>query len=164
MLPQALGFPLKSASITDPTIENRRQGYCNTEHPLGSEVCPGPLEIVPSPVEQPGRELRLRLRSHGQLLVSAVVELRKLGSTGSSVRIRLGIVLDRKELDMKDQQEVEVSGGQQTQVPLQALIPVGEGAPTVGVFTGFAHYIGPENSGDLLVGPVSLIVTALPVS
>jgi hypothetical protein len=150
------------AALLNQTIENQPQGYCNTEHPAGSLACKGPLEIVPVPLAQPGREVRLRLRSRAELLVSAVVGLRKLGSAGSSVRIRLGIVLNRNELDMKDEQEVEVAGGQQTPVPLQALVPVGRGAPTVGVFTGFAHYMGPENSGDLLVGPVSLIVTALP--
>jgi hypothetical protein len=163
VLPRALGFPLHAASITDNKIEDDVQGYCNTfPQPPNRPLCNGPVRLPPGG-PTPGREVRLHLRTRGQLLVSAVVSLAKRGPPSSSAGLEIGIVLDqqRGEAAVAGRRVVRINGGQQMQVPLQALIHVGPGSRTIGVYTGLPAF-GGEGSGDLLVDPISLIVSAVP--
>jgi hypothetical protein len=162
VLPRDLGFPLQAASITDNKIEDLVQGYCNTYPHPGRLVCSEPLRLPPGG-PTPGREVQLRLRTRGQLLVSAVVSLAKLGPPSSSARLEIGIVLDqqRGEAAVAGRRVVSINGGQQMQVPLEALIHVGPGSRTIGVYRGFPAF-GGEGSGDLRVDPTALIVNALP--
>jgi hypothetical protein len=163
VLPRALGFPLHAASVTDNKVEDDVQGYCNTfPRPPDRPQCKEPLRLGPGG-PTPGREVRLHLRTRGQLLVSAIISLAKRGPPSSSVSLEIGIVLDqqRGEAAVAGRRVVSINGGEQMQVPLQALIHVSPGSRTIGVYTGFPAF-GGEGSGDLLVAPISLIVNALP--
>jgi hypothetical protein len=155
--PGALSFPLGATGVTDPSVEDIVKTACNGAKRPGEVVTvlcpPGPSFSGTTP----GREATLTLRTRGQLLISVVTGLQNAGPKGKSAQVTIGIVVDGRSASKR---ETEISGGQHVYVPAQLLVPARAGTHTVGVAVD-AHYSYWE-PGDVIVSPVSLIVSALP--
>jgi hypothetical protein len=157
--PGALSFPLGVTGVTDQSVEDFVKTVCNGAKRPGEVVtvlCPPGFSFTG---KTPGREVVLSLRTRGQLLISVVTGLKNAGPEGKSAQVTIGIVVDRRSASKR---ETAVSGGQHVYVPFQLLVPARAGTHTVGVAVD-AHYSYWE-PGDVIVSPVSLIVSALPVA
>lgn len=62
---------------------------------------------------------------------------------------------------VESEAQTEVSTGQTSQMPAQALVPVSAGAHTIGLSIEADYSSRPEN---VLVAPVSIIATTLPAA
>jgi hypothetical protein len=107
----------------------------------------------------PGDALRVRVRSAGRLLISAVVGLDDLGAENASPRVTIAVNVDKK---VESEAHVGMTSGQVIQVPTQALVHVSAGTHTAGLRLG-PHYYS-SRSENVLVVPVSIIATVLPAA
>ena len=90
-------------------------------------------------------------------MVSAIVGLRNEGPTNTTANVMLHLIVDGR---LVSHSELTLTGSQSVQAPAQLLANVTAGSHTVGIEVE-AKYSSYE-PGDVLVSPVSLIVTALP--
>jgi len=153
----ALSFPLGTVGISDDKVEDLTKSSCNSPPPPGEPLhvdCPLPKEFG---VSTPDREVHLSLRSPGALMVSAIVGLRNEGPTNTTANVMLHLIVDGR---LVSHSELTLTGSQSVQAPAQLLANVPAGSHTVGIEVE-AKYSSYE-PGDVLVSPVSLIVTALP--
>jgi hypothetical protein len=158
--PRALGFPLGAREFTDTTPIDLHKGPCNSPPPQGSP----PVDCADQLVIEEHALGTVDMRSSGQTLLSAVVELANEGPAGSSADVSLALVVRGSTGGGRADIERRVAnvGGQQTiEVPLQALIGEAAGAHSVGFSTSGATYSS-SAPGDLMVRWTSIIVTALP--
>ena len=160
----ALGFSLGTTGIFDGTTQDlARVSPCGNEPPPPEErpFCSGPppnRERRERRVTTPGREVKVDLKTGGELLASAVVGLHYEGSQGTRARVTANVLLDGHYLS--GQSEVTLEGAEATQMPVQKLIATTPGEHTVGLEVN-AQYLA-RGTGDVLISPVSLIVSALP--
>lgn len=153
----ALNFPLGTIGVTDNQPEDLFKTACNSPARPGQPLhvdCP---ILKKFGVSTPGREVHLTLRSPGALLVSVIAGVRNSGPSNATANVTLNVFVDG---GFVGQSELTLSGGQSAQAPAQMLADVRAGSHTVGVDVE-AKYSSYE-PGDVLVSPVSLIVTALP--
>jgi hypothetical protein len=154
--PSALGFPLSVAGVTNDTVVDLTKGPCNSPPRPGGPFASCPI-LKRSGIATPGQEVHLRARAQGRLLVSAIVGLRNEGTPATTADVTFNVTLDGRPVG---EHEVQFTGGQTLQVPVQALVNIRAGSHTVGL-TVDAKYSSNE-PGDVLVAPVSLIATMLP--
>jgi hypothetical protein len=155
--PATLSFPLGVAGLTDTKVEDLVKGACNSPLRPGEPAPPCTPSAVGGPT--PGREVRLNLRSPGRLIISAVVGFNNEGSVGTTANVTMDVILDRRTIQ---QREIIIPGKQLLQAPAQALVNVPAGAHTIGLRSQ-AKY-NSNGPGDVLVGPVSLIVNTAPIA
>jgi len=155
--PSALTFPVGVADVTDRRREDITKGPCNGKVAPGTVIgvaCPLRLR---SGISTPGREVHFSLRSAGRLLLASVVGLADEGPPGAKAVISLSLILDGRSVQSSD---VDLSGGDVEQIPMQIPVDVAAGAHRVGL-TANAYY-DYYQPGDVIVSPVSLAVTAAP--
>jgi hypothetical protein len=154
--PSRLGFPLGVASRVDKSSEDLVQGACNGGPSLpGNAVppCVPPTRGGPTP----GREVQLHLRYPSRLVISSVAALAKQGQRETRARVRATLVLDDRAIATSP---FSLDGGESTEAVSEDAISVPAGAHTVGAsYDG--EYFG-SGPGDVIVGPVTVIVTTLP--
>lgn len=156
---RALGFPLGVTGVTDTAVQDLVKGPCNAPHRPGEVVhalCP---DLAQSNVRTPGREVQLRFRSPGRLVISAIVGLQNAGPPNTTASVAVHLLVDGR---WAADDEVAVAGGQRVQVPEQLLARISAGPHTVGVAVAASYHS--FEPGDVLVSPVSLIASALPAS
>jgi hypothetical protein len=152
---RALGLPLGSTTTTDRKPYDIAKGVCNGGgRPGDTRVIHCPIDI-PEPV--PGSEAETALKAPGELLISAIVGLGENGPAAASARVAIALSVDGRRLAPV---EATVTGGEASQVPVQALIQAEPGRHSVAV-AARAEYSSYE-AGDVVVSPVSLVVTTLP--
>ena len=154
----ALGFPLGVESVTDDSAQRLYKSFCNSPNPPGIHIegiCARPLL---SHVQTPGRQVQMSLHAPGRLLISAIAGLHSEGPADATVNVAISLIVDGRPVHPS---EVQLTGDQILQQPLQLLVSVGPGKHTVGVSVGSVRYSS-YLSADVLVKPVSLIVSALP--
>ena len=117
-------------------------------------------EVRRKQVRTPGSEVTVRLRTPGRLLVSALAGLSVKGPADAQVTERVEAFLDGNPAGGS---EGSLAGTQTTQQPLQLLLPVSAGAHRVGVRVEEVRYSSYQSS-ELLIAPVSLIVSVLPAA
>jgi hypothetical protein len=157
--PRSLAFPLAVEGITDEKAEDLTKGQCNSPSRPGEAknvLCPTPARRG---IRTPGREVGLSLRTPGQLLASAVVGLHDDGQPDTTATVQLHVIVDGISVSTGS---VVVAGGQQIQAPIQALRRVSSGHHTVGVALGASY--SSSAPGEVVVSPVSLVASALPVA
>lgn len=155
--PATLGFPLGAAGVVDQKVEDLAKGPCNAPPGPGEPLhvaCPA---LKQSGVLTTGREVHVRLRAPGQLLVSAIAALRNEGPAGTTADVTLHLVIDGRLVTGND---VKLIGGQSIQAPAQLLQSIPAGSHTVGVEAEATY--SSRGPGDVLVTSVSLIVNAEP--
>jgi hypothetical protein len=157
--PRSLAFPLAVRGITDEKAQGLAKGQCNSPSRPGEAknvLCPAPARRG---IRTPGREVGLTLRTPGELLASAVVGLRDDAQPNTTATVQLHVILDGESAASSS---VVLAGGQHTQVPIQLLRRMSSGHHTVGIEVG-ASYSSYE-PGEVVVSPVSLLASALPVA
>jgi hypothetical protein len=150
----SLSFPLGAASVIDQKDEEIPNGSCNG--PLYPGETPPPCVPSARTYSTSGHQLHLTLRSAGRLLVSVITGLDDKGLPGASAAVTVRVIVDKK---VESEAQTEVSSGQVSQIPTQALTPVSAGAHTVGLSIEADYSSRPER---VVVAPVSIIATALP--
>jgi hypothetical protein len=151
----ALAFPLGAASITDYSAHDLTKGGCNSPLPPGTIAPPCPPPFLGG--DGSVRPLHLTVGTAGRLLVSVVAGMRNAGASGTTATITVAIIVDGHALSRR---QVMLLGGEQVQVPLQALVSIPAGKHTLG-FGDNAEYSS-RGPGDVFVQPVSIIATTLP--
>jgi|GEM_PF-2780008 len=156
--PGALSFPFSARSFTDTTPEDLAKTPCNSEPPAGTPptVC-NTVELPP--VEGPALG-HMQLRSRGQILTTAIVELADQGPPGTSAQIELAVFVNTRA---DDRSQIEVHGGETLRVPLQGLATAHAGSNGVG-FTALARHYNYSSLGDVTVLSISIIATAVPAA
>jgi hypothetical protein len=156
--PSRLAFPLTVASTTDGRLEDIAQGACNGGPlPPGQAAPPCVPPLLGGP--PPGGSAVVHLRSPARLIVSAVLGISKRGTPATHAALSSVLGIDDHPVTGPES-TITVNGGQTSQLPLQAAIPVPAGTHTIGVYRS-VDYLG-SGPGDVIVGPVSVIVAALP--
>jgi len=156
--PNALSFPIGVKGIADRTAQDLTKGPCNAPPQPGPAATRPPCaQLNPFRGAGPGRELHVSFRSSTGLLASAVAGLRNEGPTGTSAEVSLQLVVDGRSAEHSD---LTLAGGQTAQLPLQAVIRATAGRHTVAIRVS-AQYSS-RAPGDVIVSPVSLVVSALP--
>jgi hypothetical protein len=154
----ALGFPLGVVGKTFTKPDDLSKGACNGG---GKDLLPGepapPCAPTPQVPYAEGRQVRLEIRSQGQLYVSAVAGLKNEGESGTRADVTLGIVVDGHLIIRTG---VTCDGGASVQVPLEALVHVGPGKHTAAL--GIEAEYHSSTRGDVIVAPVSLVADAQP--
>lgn len=153
---RALSFPLGAASIVDQKVQEIGNGACNG--PLFPGETPPPCAAPVRTYSAPGHQLHLSVHSAGRLLISTVAGLNDRGTPGASAEVTVRVIVDES---VESEAQTEVTSGQTYQIPAQALAPVSAGAHTIGLSIEADYSSRPEN---VLVGPVSIIATALPAN
>ncbi len=151
-----LDFPLGVTGVTNGTVVDLTKGPCNSPPHPGGPFASCPI-LKRSGISTPGQELRVHARAQGRLLISAIVGLRNEGTPATTADVTLDVILDGRPAG---EHQVQFTGGQTLQVPVQALVNIPAGSHTVGL-TVDAKYSSNE-PGDVLVSPVSLIASTLP--
>lgn len=157
--PRSLAFPLGLRGITDEKVQGLAKGQCNAPSRPGEAKNVLCLTPARRGIRTPGREVNLSFRTEGELLASAVVGLRDDAQPNTTATVQLRLILDGESTVASS---VVLAGGEQTQVPIQLLRRVNSGAHTVGVELE-ASYSSYE-PGEVIVSPVSLVASALPVA
>lgn len=155
--PATLSFPLGAAGLTDQKVEDLAKDPCNSPPRPGEPLRAACPALKQSGVLTPGREVHIRLRGPGQLLVSAIAGLRDEGPTGTTATVTLHLVIDGHLATAND---VTLDGGHSLQAPAQLLQSIPAGSHTVGI-EATATYSSRE-PGDVLVSSVSLIASIEP--
>lgn len=162
----ALGFPLGTTGVVDEAVEDvtRRTGACIANEPPAPgerlELCLQPAPPIPRGEEHkstPGREVHVKLKAPGELLVSSVVGVHDEGAPGARARVTADVIFDGHWVG---ETEITSQGTETTQLPIQKLIAATPGEHTVGISVGVRYLT--YGTGDVLVSPVSLIVSELP--
>lgn len=150
---RSLSFPLGTASITDHETEEISNGPCNGPPVPGVKVrC-----VVACSVScAASHGLDISVRAPGRLSITAVAGLKDHGAAQATADVGVRVIVDGHVVSRV---HTEMSGGQLVQVPAQAQVSVAAGAHTVGLSIEASYSARPEN---ILVGPVSIIATALP--
>ena len=99
------------------------------------------------------------LEAPGELLVSSVVGLHDEGAQSTRARVTANVILDGHRVG---ESEMHGGGGEAIQMPIQKLIATTQGEHTVGIAVDVEYLT--HGTGDVLVSPVSLIVSELPSS
>lgn len=151
---RSLSFPLGATSVIDQKDEEIPNGSCNGPLYPGETAPP----CVPSArtYSTPGHQLHLTFRSTGRLLVSALAGLDDKGVPGASAAVTVRVIVDKR---VESESQTDVSSGQVTQIPTQALTAVSAGAHTVGLSIEAGYSSRPET---VAIAPVSIIATTLP--
>jgi hypothetical protein len=162
--PSRLGFPLAVAHTTDERREDLMQGGCNGGGWAPGEPAP---PCVPPHVggATPHRTVTVHLRFAARLIASAVLAVEKQGTPATYAEVRTALLVDARPTTQSTTTgelttATTIRGGQTLQVPLQAVVSVPAGTHTIGVYDQ-AEYFG-SGPGDVVIGPISLIVSALP--
>lgn len=151
---EALGFPLGATSVTKDSPEDLLKGACNGALRPGETPPPCPLLRFggSSPTE-----LRVDTHHAGHLLIWAIAGVDNEGVADTQAKVSYAVILDERAVSSG---EITVAGGQQEQVPIQALVRVTSRSHTVGfqIRAEYSSY-GP---GDVIVSPVSIVAVSLP--
>lgn len=151
----ALSFPLGTVAVTDRKVEDLTKGGCNGGGFSGTAAPPCKPSRLGGPT--PGREVHIRFRSSGRLLVSAIVGLKNEGAPQTTAHVELSLNVDDRNVSVS---HINPAGGQIVQVPIQALVNSSAGWHTVRVEV-LADYTS-SAPGDVLVSEASVIASALP--
>jgi len=89
------------------------------------------------------------------LLISVIAGV--INKNATHVEVSYAVILDERAVSRG---EITIAGGQQEQVPIQALARATTGSHTVG-FQTRAEYFSYE-PGDVIVSPVSIVAVSLP--
>jgi hypothetical protein len=168
--PGKLAFPSGVASATGEPREDLSQNECNgggwpPNLKVAPDCLPPPLGVAPAIPT-----VHLRLRLPGELVISALVGMSKQGQPQTRANVRTGLVLDGRPIPLVQRggaseyadfsEATSIQGGQSTEVPIEAVVPVRAGSHAVGIARS-AEYSG-DGPGDVIVGRVSVIVIELP--
>lgn len=148
--PGNLRFPLGTVGLTSNASEELKGICCGG--------CAVPPPIVPTHGgPAPGREVSVTFPRAGDFVVSAIVGLTDESAVQTPVPITLELIIDRRQA-LTD--EVTVTGGQVTQVPIQTVKKVSAGKHTAGVAARSNGCL--DGPGQLRLTHVSLIASASP--
>jgi hypothetical protein len=152
---EALGFPLGATSVTKDSPEDLGKGGCNGAGRPG-ETPPPCLPLRPFRGSS-STQLRVDTHHSGHLLVSTIAGVANDGAANTHAEVSYAVILDERAVSRG---EITIAGGQQEQVPIQALVRVTSGSHTVGfqIRAEYSSY-GP---GDVVVSPVSIVAMSLP--
>ncbi|MGA2319990.1 MAG: hypothetical protein ABSG95_04505 [Solirubrobacteraceae bacterium] len=91
------------------------------------------------------------------MLIWAIAGVDNEGVADTQAKVSYAVILDERAVSSG---EITVAGGQQEQVPIQALVRVTSRSHTVGfqIRAEYSSY-GP---GDVIVSPVSIVAVSLP--
>jgi hypothetical protein len=158
--PSRLAFPLTVASTTDGRLEDVPQGACNGGPlPPGQPAPPCTPPLLGGPT--PGRKAVVHLRFPARLIISVVLGISKRGTPATDAEVSSALGIDDHPVT-RARSAITIDGGQTSQMPLQAAVSVPAGTHTIGVYRS-ADYLG-SGPGDVIIGPVSVIVDVLPAS
>jgi hypothetical protein len=151
----ALQFSLGTVGVSDRKVEDLIKNGCNGGGFSGN-VAP---DCLPSRLDgpTPGREVRIRCRHSGPLMVSAILNLKNEGAPQTTAHVEFSLNIDNKNVSVS---QVNLVSGQIVQVPLQALVNASVGWHTVRVEVA-ADYTS-STPGDVVVSEASVIASALP--
>jgi hypothetical protein len=149
---EALGFPLGATSVTNDSPKDLGKGGCNGAGRPGE--IPPPC-VPPRPFGGPeGTLLRVDTHHPGHLLVSVIAGV--VNNNATHVEVSYAVILDERAVSRG---EITIAGGQQEQVPIQALARATTRSHTVG-FQIRAEYFS-YGPGDVIVSPVSIVAVSL---
>ncbi len=161
--PVALGFPLGAESFNDTSLIVFGRGECNGGEPWppGQPAPP----CVPSRLTGPAIG-HVTLRKNGELLVSGVVDVRDEAVPGTSATVRIGVLIEPESERQRtlDRSSVVLDGGQEEQVPVQALAMLTAGHHAIGLGEEVEYHGGTASSGDVVIPQTSVIATELPAA
>lgn len=161
--PAALSFPVGAVGVTDKQIEDLPRGPCNGGGSAVDNIAPmcgpAPPRCPPRNLSEltPGKEVHIRFRRPGGLLLSAVTNLKYEGASQTSARTRLLLHVDERCVG---EYQVTISEGQSMQVPLQAFTSVRTGIHSANLDVEVMY--PSEGSGHVVVSGTSLIASAAP--
>ena len=155
--PGALSFPLGAQSFTDRYAPlDLGRGGCVEPPPPGRY----PVRCSRATLKE-GRPLgHVHLRASGQILITAVAALADEAQLGSTAYVEIAIFANRQRVDSRT---VKLTGLEEAQVPLQALVSAPAGWNSVG-FDAMVRYYSNRGPGDGIVRSVTIIATALPAT
>jgi hypothetical protein len=154
---RSLSFPLGTAGVTDAKVEDLTKNGCNGGGFTG-RAAPDCSRVALSAAEPtPSREVHIRFKSPGHLLIYAALNLTNEGAPQSMARIKISLSVDRHRIA---ESEVTSAGGQASQAPIQALDTVSTGVHVAALEVS-AEY-NSSAPGDVLVSSSSVIASALP--
>jgi hypothetical protein len=160
----ALGFPLGAQSFDDTSLVVLSRDECNGGEP-GLPGQPAP-PCVPSLLTGPAIG-HVTLREQGELLVSGVVDVRDEATPGTSATVRIGVLIESGQEPQQrtlDPSSVALDGGQEEQVPVQALATLTAGRHAIGIAEDVEYHGGAASSGNVVVPRTSIIATELPAA
>ncbi len=149
---EALGFPLGATSVTSDSPIDLGKGACNGALRPGETPPPCAAPVFGGPS---GTLLRVDTHHPGHLLISVIAGV--INNNATRAEVSYAVILDGRAVSGG---EITIAGGQQEQVPIQALARATTGSHTVG-FQMRAEYFSYE-AGDVIVSPVSLVAVSLP--
>jgi hypothetical protein len=153
--PGTLGFPLGAVGVATKAVDDLVKGACNS--PLRPGQIPPPCLPPTLAGATQGREVHIRLQSSGSLVISAIAGLKNEDQPHTEAHVTFTIAVDGRAVT---ESTFTSSGGESRQVPIQALINVAPGSHTAGLAI-WANY-NSNAPGDILISPVSVVITALP--
>ncbi len=157
--PASLAFPIGATYVVDRARQDIPKGRCNALPLPGMPAPPCVLPAIERRVRTPGREAHFKLTFRGRVLVTAIVGLDDQGPKGTTAEASLAVILDGR---IVEQSRLRLLGGEAQRVPLQVPIELDSGSHRVGL-TADAHYDYTfDTPGDVIVGPVTITVAALP--
>lgn len=148
--PGNLAFPLGTVGLTNNTPEELK-GIC-----CGGCAVPPPL-VPAHGGPTPGREVAVTFPRAGDLVISAIVGLTDESAVQTPVPIMLELIIDRQRALVD---EVTVTGGQVTQVPIQTVRKLSAGKHTAGIAVRANGCL--NGPGHLRLTHVSLMASASP--
>ncbi|HTU77790.1 MAG TPA: hypothetical protein VMF09_03435 [Solirubrobacteraceae bacterium] len=161
--PAALSFPLAVHLFSQSAPVAFQRGRCNG----GEPVPPGqPLPpCIRRKVDGPALG-SFTLNKGGDVLVSGVVDVRDEATSSTSATVQLGVLTEpeKEGHHLLGEESVLLDGGQEEQVPLQALTTLPAGRHTIGLGSYVQYHGGTAGSGEVTIAQASLIATALPAT
>jgi hypothetical protein len=159
----ALGFPLGARAFSDTSPIVLARGECNG----GESLAPGQPAPPCKPSLITGAALgHVTLTKPGELLVSGVIDVSDEATSGTSATVHLGLLIDPKSDARRtlDESAITLDGGQEEQVPLQALVTLSTGRHTIGSGETVEYHGGSTGSGEVIIRQTSLVATELPAA
>jgi hypothetical protein len=156
--PKVLAFPLGASSVTNDQPEDLPKTPCD-EPPLpGTPLlvdCPQPRQVG---ISTPGSEVHLRMQAAGNVVATALVDLRNEGPPNTSATVTLSFIVDHRRATSSI---LTIAGGASMREPMQMFFHRPGGRHTVGV-SAEAHYSS-RSGGNVIVAGISVITSTFPV-
>jgi hypothetical protein len=152
--PRAVGFPLGATSASDEQVVGHGRDECNG----GAEGTGIVAPPCPAPTPQPvaGTSVQVSLIARGRLFISGLLAIANQGSTAATVEV--AIEFDHYVPSV--QRRYTVGAGQVLDASVQTVVPVPSGRHSAWLADDVEY--SAAGTGEVLTGPASLVLTALP--